>query len=253
MNANLSRQLLTLVIALGGLCAAAGALAQDAEKAESRPVLSLYHIEIEHGQNRAWREGVKALKDCYTEQKGERAWWTWQRQNGRGTVYTVVVSSPNWADFDTQDEKMRACYTIFDEQMSPHETAVTTQFLRPNKLHQQASGGIARVTGLTLNDYNTFMEVAGAVTETQKAEKAPPREWYDNMGGANGDEDVVIIRRYDNYAGMDEVEENLWAMMTRVHGEEKSGAMRDKVRSTIDSAWTYIYEYKADLSYEPAE
>ena len=240
-------------IALGGLAAASAAQAQaDAEK--SRPVLSLYHVEVKHGESRAWREGVKALKDCYGEQKGERSWWTWERQNGRGTLYTVVLSSPSWADFDNQDPNMRACYTIFDEKMSPHEVSVTTQFMRPNSdLHQPGTGPVARVTGLTLNDYDKFMEVAKAVTETQKAEKAAPREWFDNMAGANGEEDVLVIRRYDNYAGMDAEEEGLWAMMTRVNGEEKSKAWRAQAREAIDAGWTYIYEYKADLSYEPTK
>lgn len=254
MNKHLTKHLVGLMVAIGGLTAAGAALAQEAEKAESRPVLSLYHIEVKHGQADAWREGVKALKACYTEQKGERAWWAWQRQNGRGTVYTVVTASPNWADFDKQDAQMRACYPIFGEKMSPHEITVTTQFMRPHAdLHQQATGSIARVSGLLLNDTAQFMEVAKAVTETQKAEKMAPREWYDPVGGDSDSEDIMVIRRYANYAEMDADEEGLWPMMTRVHGEEKANALRAQANESIDSGWSYIYEYKADLSYEPAE
>lgn len=254
MKKHFSGYLFGLIVAVGGLAAAGSVSAQEASAKESRPVLSLYHVEVKHGHARQWREGIQALKACYTEQKGESGWWTWSRQDGPGTVYTVAVSSPNWADFDKSDDKMRACYSIFDEKVNPHEITVSTQFMRPHRdLFQKASGPIARVTGLVLNDYDKFMEVAKAVTDTSNAEKKAPREWYNTVGGTSDTEDVIIIRRYANFAALDEDDEGLWDMMTRVHGEEKAKELRAQATESIDSSWTYLYEYKPDLSYEPAK
>lgn len=254
MKKHLSGYLVGMMIAASGLAGAGSVSAQEASAAASRPVLTLYHVEVKHGHSRQWSEGIAALKACYAEQKGKHSWWTWARQDGPGVVYTVVAPAANWAVFDSPDEQMRACYSIFDEKVNPHEISVSTRYIRPHKeLHQPASGTIARVTGLVLNDYDKFMEVAKAVTDTYKSEKRKPREWYDALGGSSTDEDVLIVRRYANYAAMDADEETNWAMMKRVHGEEKANALRAQSRETIDGSWTYLYEFKPELSYEPAK
>ena len=252
MNVYSKTKLLALTVAI--IVPLGTALAEEEKAKPTPPIITLVEVQIKHGERMAWSEGVKAFKACYEEQGGEQHWWTWRRVGGKGTVYTVVLADANWAAFDEDDEKMQPCYPIMMEKMMPHEVSVSETFVRPNlDFSRPISGPVARVTGLMIDDYRAFMEVATVVNKTLKDENAGrPIEWLEPQIGAADDPDWYLVSRYENWAAMDVEVEGIWKVMERVHGEEKTAEMRAKVTAAIAGSDSYLYELSPGLSHLPA-
>ena len=227
----------------------------DAQETESGFILSMTTLTIKPGHDNQFREGVKAWKACYLENEGEWTWNTWQRMNGKGSVYGLTSTMVNWAEMDETDEAGMKCRNLLRDLINPHIESAETNYARfmPefSKTYPNPDP-VLWVTYWQTNNWTKFREVVKEVTdEVAKAEGTPRGFWYSIMGGDKDSPDFFVADPFANFAAMDVEREYVWTIYENARGKEKRDEMQAAFRETIDASWSHIFRLAVDLSHNP--
>ncbi|MFO7614687.1 MAG: hypothetical protein R6W71_08630 [Bacteroidales bacterium] len=229
-----------------------GVQAQEPEKGF---ILSMTEFTIKPGHNVQFREGVKAWKACYLENKGEWTWNIWQRINGEGNVYILTSGMANWAEMDETDDAGKDCRVLGRELINPHIETSENNFARfmPefSKTYPNPDP-VLWVNNWQVNNWTRFREIVKEVTgEVVKAEGSSRGYWYSVMGGSKDVADFFVATPFANYAAMDMDRENVWNIYEKANGKKKRDQMQAEFRDIIEGSWSYLYKRDEDLSHNP--
>lgn len=231
-----------------------GAQAQETEKGF---ILSINEFTIKNGHDVQFREGIKAWKACYIENKGDWTWNMWRRMNGEGNVYILSSSMANWAEMDETDESGKNCRDIGRELINPHIESSVSNFARFMPDYSKAypnSDQLLWVTSWQVNDGKKFREIVKEVTESvKKAEGSSRGYWYSYMGGSKDAADFFVATPFANFAALDVESENVWNIYEKANGKEKREQLQAEFRGSIKEAWSYLIRREKDLSHNPAK
>lgn len=225
------------------------AISQDAKE----QLLSLTEFTVKHGHSAPFLDGIKKVKECYTENGGKDTWNFWSRVQGVGDVYGVSSFMPNWAEMDKEDEAWDSCRMIMMNFIMPHVESVNYSIAQTqsgwSKKGSSDDMKLVWVTYFRVKNGALFTEVVKDVTSTLAKEEGDNRGyWYSFMGGGESDADYMVSEPYSGYAALDKDYMNPFKVYEKVHGEKKTKEMREKWRNALDGSWSYIYKLNEELS-----
>jgi hypothetical protein len=219
-------------------------------------LLSIFELHVKAGHNEQLRAGIAAWKECYLAQKGDRAWNTWQRQQGQGNVYVVAFRLDNWASLDTPNEAGQKCQSVVSEKITPnvHAEKGTSSYakLMPAISRNAPVSDLVWVNNFRADDTRlmtrTIEQITGAMAE---AEGQPRGFWYDVQGGDAASADYFVVTPFENFAALDVTRTGVWEVISKVRGEAEAERMRADFRTSLDSSWAYLYRRLPELSHNP--
>lgn len=219
-------------------------------------LLSIFEMHVKAGHNDQLKAGIAAWKECYLAQKGDRAWNTWQRQQGQGNVYVVAFRLNNWAALDTPHEPSQKCQSIVAEKIGPHvhtkRGANSYAKLMPEISRNTPVSDLVWVTNFRADDSRlmrrTIEQVVGAMTE---AEGQPRGFWYDVQGGGPDSADYFVVTPFENFAALDDTRTGVWEVVGKARGEPEAERFRADFRTSLDDSWSYLYKRVPELSHNP--
>jgi hypothetical protein len=227
----------------------------QAQQSEKGFILSITELTIKPGHDNQFREGVKAWKACYIENKGEWTWNMWHRKNGEGNVYILTSRMANWAEMDETNDDGKNCRNLVRDLINPHIESSNDNFARFQPEYSKAYPNpdpVLWVTSWQVKDGMRFREIVKEVTAaTAKAEGSSRGYWYSYMGGSKDAADFFVATPFANFAALDVDRENVWNIYEKANGKEKRDQLQADFRETIKESWSYLLKLDADLSHNP--
>ncbi|MCO5262073.1 MAG: hypothetical protein M9901_04275 [Lentimicrobium sp.] len=252
IKVRLTNFLLVLFIAVFSTVLSHKVQAQESEKGF---ILSMTTLTIKPGHDVQFREGVKAWKACYIENKGEWTWNVWHQMNGEGNVYILTSTMPNWAEMDETSDDGKNCRDLVRNLINPNIESAEDNFARFEMEYSKAYPNpdpVLWVTYWQTNNGMKFREIVKEVTAaTANAEGSSRGYWYSFMGGSKDAADFLVATPFANFAALDVDRENVWNIYEKANGKEKRDQLQAEFRGTIKEAWSYLYRLDADLSHNP--
>lgn len=219
---------------------------------EAGDITTLTEITVKPGHHAQFVEGVKSWKACYVENNGQNRWSIWKREQGEGTVYTIVGVMPNWAEMDKDDPVGKACYVTLLTLISPHIEKVAyhiTQNMPEWSRDWPEDGTHAWVTFFKVKKDYLFREGINALNTAVKEKEGSPRGlWRRFRGGSPDGADYMVSSPFKSFADLDTKRDSPAKIHRDVAGDEKADEMRDKWYDSETESWSYIYVLKPELS-----
>ena len=218
------------------------------------PLLDVTEFTIKPGHEMQFREGVKAWKACYIENKGDWTWRLWKRHQGEGNIFVLASNMVNWAEMDNTDESGKNCQDLSRTLIHPHIEKATNhvaRFLPGNSKATPLTEDIIRVNFYKLNPQNGYkmMEVVKEVEEIRKSANLEIRGyWYQWQTLGPESPNYHHVMPYEDYAAMDIELEGVWDTVEKNEGKAKRDELQATFRSALESTWNYIYKLDTDLS-----
>lgn len=229
-----------------------GVQAQEAEKGF---ILSMTELTIKPGNDVQFREGVKAWKACYLDNKGEWTWNMWHRMNGEGNVYILTSRMANWAEMDETNDDGKNCSDLVRNLINPNIESSESNFARFMPEFSKAypnPNPVLWVSSWQVNNGTKFRELIQLTSDAIKATEGSHRGyWYSLMGGSKDAADFFVATPFANFAALDVDRENVWNIYEKAHGKEKRDQMQAEFRETVKESWSYLLKRQDDLSHNP--
>lgn len=217
-------------------------------------ILSMSEITVKQGHNDAFVQGVKAWKECYTENEGENQWNVWHRMQGEGNVYVLTSAMANWAEFDDEsaDTAGKNCRNIVLNLIMPH--IESTKYNVSRSIPDWSSSmpedtGLVWVTFFEVQNYTAFRNTVNAIRDALKqSNDERPGIWYASMGGDRHSADYFVSNPFSKFADLDKEVDGIWKVYENIHGKKKTDELRSTFRNSVVDIWSYIYTLKKELS-----
>jgi len=226
-----------------------------AQESDKGFLLSISELTIKNGHDVQFREGVKAWKACYIENKGDWTWNMWRRVNGEGNVYILTSGMANWAEMDKTDESGKNCSDIARALINPHVETSEDNFARFMPDYSKAypnSDQVLWVTSWQVNNGTKFREVVKQMSDaTKQAEGSSRGFWYSYMGGSKDAADFFVATPFSNFAALDVDRDNVWDIYEKANGKEKRDQLQAEFRESIKDSWSYLLTREKELSHNP--
>jgi len=227
----------------------------QAQETEKGFILSMTEFTIKTSHDVQFREGVKAWKACYIENKGEWTWNVWHRMNGEGNVYILTSRMANWAEMDETSDDGKNCRDLARELINPHVESAEDNFARFEPEYSKAypnPNPVLWVTSWQVSNGTKFREIVKQLSaSTKQAEGSSRGYWYSLMGGSKDAADFFVATPFANFAALDVDRENVWNIYEKANGKEKRDQLQAEFRESIKEAWSYLYKLDADMSHNP--
>lgn len=68
------------------------------------------------------------------------------------------------------------------------------------------------------------------------------------MGGSPETPDYFTTQPFEGFADLDKDVDGIWKVYEKVNGKKATDELRNKLRSSLDKAWSYMYTLSEDLS-----
>ncbi|MFD2202665.1 hypothetical protein [Shivajiella indica] len=217
-------------------------------------LMSVTEFTVKPGHEMQFREGIKAWKACYIENKGEWTWRLWSRQQGEGNVYVLASDMANWAEMDKTDESGKNCQMLAMNLINPHIEKATnhmTRFQPGISNSNPLEGEIIRVSFYKLNSINGYkmMEVVKEVEEIRKKAGLDIRGyWYSWVTADPESPNYHVVTGFKDFAAMDVVQEGVWQTVEKEVGKAKRDELQAAFRSSLESSWNYVFKLDKDIS-----
>jgi len=223
-------------------------------------LLTLNAIEVPPGQQRAFREGVAAVAECYRQNGSEASWSVWDRLQGKGDVHLAVFPSANWTAMGESDPAASACRPVVAERISPHVGASDVSVARklPEFSGRDAEDfTVVRLHYFRVDDAAAFREAVGELSAIiTKDEHHADDSWFEIVGGGPYEADFFVVEHFDDYAALDTERPSTYDVVERAVGAEEAQALWAKFGDALKDDreyWSYQYSLLQDLSLEQEE
>jgi hypothetical protein len=227
----------------------------QAQESEKGFILSMTEFTVKRGHDIQFREGVKAWKACYLENKGEWTWNMWHRMNGEGNVYILSSRMANWAEMDETNDDGKNCRDLVRNLINPHIESSENNFARFEPENSKAapnSDPVLWVTSWQVNNSTKFKEIIKQLSEAIiQAEGSPRGYWYSLMGGNKDVPDFFVSTPFANFAALDLDRDNVWTIYENANGKEKREQLQAEYREAVKEVWSYLYKRDEEMSHNP--
>ena len=225
------------------------AVAQEVEE----QIMTMTLFKIKQGHSAQFIDGVKKYKECYTENEGVNEWNFWSRVQGEGTVYGVTSFMDKWAEMDETDTSGKDCYNIVVNFIMPHVESVNYDMAKTlpewSKKTAPAETKLVWATYYKVGDAGVFSDVIKEVVSTMKDVEGDSRAyWYRFIGGDRDNADYMVSSTYGSYAELDIDRDSPYEMYVKAKGEKKANSLENMWKSADVESWSYIWEYKPEMS-----
>ncbi|MGK7296658.1 MAG: hypothetical protein ACNS61_12680 [Candidatus Wenzhouxiangella sp. M2_3B_020] len=225
-----------------------------AQEDESQ-MIEITEIDLKAGHWRKFADGMESYISCYEEEGGEGSWSAWWDVE-HSTIH-LVSQMDGWAEMDERDEASMKCWSVIEEEISPHITDVETSFARslPDWSGDAEGYDVVRLHRFRVDDGRAFRETVGTITGILKeAEYEHLGSWYDVIGNDAGEPDYFVVAHYENFAAMDEDRAGPYRTVVDAEGEERADELWAQFGDSLHDDWEYstlLLSRSSDLGYSP--
>lgn len=222
---------------------------------ENDYLLNMTEITVKYGHEAQFIEGVKAWKACYLENEGENKWNMWSRVQGEGTVYTMTSRMVNWAEMDEEGGAAgKECRMVVINLIRPHVESINYNIASSipeisSKTPMPEDTELVNVYNFKVSNSTDFKEVIDALTSAMKKAEGDSRyTWYTVVGGAPEVADYFVAAPFKNFAALDLDRDSVWEIYEKANGKSKTDDLRNKMRASLSSEWSYMYSLNKAMS-----
>jgi len=217
-------------------------------------LLNMTEITVKQGHNEEFIQGMKAYRQCFTENGGTYESNLWRRVQGEGTVYVLTSTMAKWAEMDEgPSDAGSKCWNNILNHVRPHVKSVGRNIAssipdlsRTTPMPETTT--VVWVYNVKTNNGIAFREAVGELlAATKKAEGDSRGTWYSSVGGDPNSADYFVGIPNDNFAAMDVDRDGVWNIYEKANGKAKTDALRTKFRASVSKDWSYLYRL-IDLS-----
>lgn len=212
--------------------------------------LSMSEFTLKTGHSKAFMEGAKAWRKCYTDAGGNKSYNVWRRLQGEGEVVVLTSAHKNWQGFFSKDEAASKCENIVDKQIMPHmeKTAFNMAGFMPKWSGDPAgTGSFVAVYNFKVTDYELFESTVEAIQAAVKDDNGPDSYWYYSMGG-RGVSDYFVVEEFANAEELDADDPGIWKRLETAVGTDRKDELQQNFMRSINEWWSYLYIHLEDIS-----
>lgn len=212
---------------------------------DTPPILEVTELQVQLGHDSEFRAGIKAYAECYRENDGKNGWSMWRSVDGKAGVYHVVSEMDSWADMDSPDPAGQKCWSAIEDQVSPHLSAVSTQFARrkPEWSGDPGEFSVVRLHQFRVDDDDAFAAAVGAVTAIMKEAEYPHvGTWYDVIDADSNEPGYFVVEHFANFAAMDEQRAGPYNTVKDQAGEARADELWQQFGDSLTDDWEYFSE-----------
>ena len=203
-------------------------------------LLNMTEITVKQGHNEEFLQGMKAYRQCFTENGGTYESNLWRRVQGEGTVYVLTNTMAKWAEMDEgQSDASSKCWNNVLNHVRPHIKSVGRNIARSMPDLSRTTPMPETTTMVMVYNVKTsngiaFTEVIGELTAALKKADGDSRgTWYSTVGGSPDGADYFVGVPHDNFASMDVDRDGPWTTYEKANGKAKTDALRAKFRASV--------------------
>jgi hypothetical protein len=220
-----------------------------------------FKVEVKHDSFLQFEDAYRQHLQWHQKNEDSWGWHTWQIVNGEDLgQYLILSHGHRWQDFDADSAMRRSEWADFSTHIAPHLAAMSSKLesFEPAISNWPEGGdrpGLVELARFELT-YEGFRNFRQAITKIHNAVvvKDPDRHfaWFTTVNGSNGPEMTLAIPHAD-WASFRPDETPLWTLIAEVHGQDEATALQKNIGESVRSQTTFVVEYRADLSYQPAQ
>jgi len=223
-------------------------------------LLTLNAIEVPPGHQRAFREGVAAVVECYRQNGTEASWSVWDRLQGRGDVHLAVFPSADWSAMGETDPAASACRSVIEERIDPHVGTANVSVARKVPEYSGIDAEdftVVRLHYFRVDDAGAFREAVGELSAIiTKDEHHADDSWFEVIGGGPYAADFFVVEHFADYAALDAERPTAYEVVERAVGAEQAQALWarfDEALKDDREYWSYQFSLLEDLTLEQDE
>ena len=247
-----------LVLACGAVLLVALSAAAQGTASE---VTSLEFQTPKNGMTKQYEEGRKAKAAWHKQQKDPQMLFVLQVLTGEHSgSYVVGESFPHWADMDKPAVPESADEEEYNKVIGPYVERRTAEYSESMpKISNPGTGG-AKYTSVTTFHVkyahaDDFRSAIGRIHDaTQKTNWPFHYQWEHLVNGGPGGNYILLVD-HANWASFDDDPsvKPLRDILRDAFGEQEAMSVIERLNSSIESTYTEIVEFRADLSYIPGK
>jgi hypothetical protein len=247
---------------LASICAGVLLLAiSAAAQGTSSQISSLEFQTPKNGMTKQYEDARKTKAAWHKQQKGAEALWVLQVLTGEHTgSYVVGETAPHWADFDKPSIPDAADEDEYNKVIAPYVEHRTTSYWEAMPKVSNPGPGGAKYTAVTTfhikyahtDDFRSA--IARIYDARQKTNSPIHYDWSHLVNGGPGGTYVLLVD-HANWASFDDdpAVKPLRDILREAFGEQEAMSIIERLNSSIESSYSEIVEFRADLSYIPGK
>jgi hypothetical protein len=216
------------------------------------------------GMVKQYEDGRKQKADWHKQQKDSQPLFVWEILSGDHTgTYVVGRVGQHWADLDKPSLPDKADLEAYQKTVAPYVQSLVARYysLMP-KVSNQPAGMTGPAKFSEVINYNVrpsadadFMSALARTDEAIKKTKWPVNyEWYELANGGR-DGTYVLVIPHANWADFEDKPDMkpFRDMLKEAFGPSEAESIIKRFDSSVESTWSEIIEFRADLSYVPTK
>jgi hypothetical protein len=237
------------------------ALLAGAQK-EPGNVTALEFQTVKNGMTKQYEEGRKAKAAWHKQQKDPQMLFVLQILTGEHTgTYIVGRAGQHWADFDKPAIPDAADEEEYNKVVAPYVekmTAIYSEAL-PRVSNPGPEGG-AKYTSVTsfhirYGKIDDFRSAIARIHDAAEKTKWPFHYQWERLASGGPGGTYVLLIDHANWASFEDDPniKPLRDMLREAFGEQEAMSVIERLNASIESTYSEIVEFRADLSYIPAK
>jgi hypothetical protein len=232
-----------------------------AAQGTSSQITSLEFQTPKNGMTKQYEEARKTKAAWHKQQKGAETLFVLQVLTGEHTgSYIIGESAPHWADFDKPSIPDAADEEEYNKVIGPYVEHRTTSYFESMPKVSNAGPGGAKYTAVSTfhikyahND--DFRSAIARIYDARQKTNSPLHfQWEHLVNGGPGGTYVLLVD-HANWASFDDDPsvKPLRDILRDAFGEQEAMSIIERLNSSIESTYSEIVEFRADLSYIPGK
>jgi len=217
-----------------------------------------------NGMVKQYEEGRKQKAEWHKQQKDPQALLVWEIRSGDHTgTYVVGRLGQHWADFDKPALPDKSDLEEYQKAVAAYvQSLVARYYSFMPKVSNPPAGMAAPGKYSEVYTYNVkvggdgeFESAVARIDEAIKKTKWPVNYlWYQLVNGGRGGSYLLVIP-HANWADFEDKPDMkpFRDMLKDAFGQSEADSILKEFDGSVESVWSEIAEFRADLSYLPAK
>jgi len=238
-----------------------GALSAGAQQ-EPGTITALEFQTPKNGMTRQYEEGRKAKAAWHKEQKDPQMLFVLQVLTGEHTgSYIVGRSGQHWADFDKPAISDKADEEEYNKAVGPYVEKVTASYYEAlPKIGNPAPEMGGKYTSVSVfhvryGKGDDFRSAIARIHDAAEKTKWPFHYRWERLANGGPGGTYVLLIDHANWASFedDPAIKPVRDILRDAFGEQEAMSVVERLNESIESTYSEIVEFRADLSYIPAK
>jgi len=248
-----------LAVGVGVFLAALSAVAQE----EKSTVTSLEFQTPKNGMVQQYEAGRKTKAAWHRDQKDPQMLFVLQVLTGEHTgTFIVGRGGQHWADLDKPPIPDKADEDEYTKVIGPYVEKMTAAYFEsmPKVSYPAPEMGGAKYTSVTsfhvrYGKSDDFRSAIAKIREAAEKTKWPYHFRWERLANGGPGGTYVLLVDHANWASFEDDPnvKSLREILRDAFGEQEAASVIERLDSSIESSYSELVEFRADLSYIPGK